>query len=576
MEVTYDNFVAIHEASLQSSGVPKHLWKTLFVKVCKQTFDAGEAFGLAENAEPNDSGIPRDRKFRVLAKKAIAKESDDAIWLVDHCWTWRGREEAAAQLASNPGLPKRITSLMEIENESAIVDEMWRWCQTYQLTTGGVSESLWYVLDEFGSKVRHSGDPNFVLVPFFCQLYGYSISLLFPRRPVREMDEVTRDFCHGVATVEQRRVQMYPWVKSKLSAATTPPPKPAEFFATVADKLQMTMPSIDPALIPMIEPPASDIKVFVDETKVFDSAQLGAPFTLVSDRASADILWLRRSVCDFASLFDESPQQLVNSFPFDFLLTVSVDLCQLARRSGGIWMAPTFDIITELENFIAEFERRAAEPNANNTWILKGLNAPVVTRELNEIVRFRETNRPILIQEFVSNQLLLDGKAFSYSYFFIIKSVDPLEAFVIDIFQGRMSSGAVDLDSLHKSASFLTNDDSATFGESTFDEYLKGAAISEGAAAIKAKSVDIIRAVVLEAISRNFKPPAVIGHYPQSRGFYAANFIVDTALRPLLLNVTFNPPTQFATTSDPEFLTKLFKTLFCDDLRSLPLIDLNA
>ena len=80
-----------------------------------------------------------------------------------------------------------------------------------------------------------------------------------------------------------------------------------------------------------------------------------------------------------------------------------------------------------------------------------------------------------------------------------------------------MSSGAVDLDSLHKSASFLTNDDSATFGESTFDEYLKGAAISEGAAAIKAKSVDIIRAVVFEAISRNFKPPAVIGHYPQSR-----------------------------------------------------------
>ena len=299
----------------------------------------------------------------------------------------------------------------------------------------GVTESLWYVLDEFGSKVRHAGDPNFLLVPFFCQLYGYSISLLFPRRPVREMDEVTRDYCHGVASVEQRRVQLYPWVKSKLSASNTPPPKPAQFFATVADKLEMTMPSVDPALIPMIEPPVSDIKVFVDVPKGTDFTQLGAPFTLVTDRTSADVLWLRRSVSDFSSLFDDSPHQLVNSFPFDFLLTVPVDLCQLARRSGGLWMMPTYDIITELENFIAEFERRA-ETHANNIWILKGLNAPVVTRELNEIVRFRETNRPILIQEFVSNQLLLDGKAFSYSYFFFIKSADPLEAFVIDIFQG--------------------------------------------------------------------------------------------------------------------------------------------
>ena len=54
----------------------------------------------------------------------------------------------------------------------------------------GVVDSLWYVLDEFGSRIRHHGDANFRMVPFFCQFWGYSVSLLFPRRNVAAMSEV--------------------------------------------------------------------------------------------------------------------------------------------------------------------------------------------------------------------------------------------------------------------------------------------------------------------------------------------------------------------------------------------------
>ena len=131
------------------------------------------------------------------------------------------------------------------ENEDEILDEMWRWCQTYNLTIENQPQTLWYFLDEFGSKIRHHGDANFILVPFFCQFYGYSISLLFPKRSVPEYAEINRDFCYGITDTDVRRIQMFPWVKSKLSVPRLTPAKPQEFFEMIADKLKMKMPTVE-------------------------------------------------------------------------------------------------------------------------------------------------------------------------------------------------------------------------------------------------------------------------------------------------------------------------------------------
>ena len=88
-------------------------------KINYQSFDAGEAFGLLE-VDDTCRGIPRDRKYRVIAKNDIKTEDPAAIWLVDQCWTWRDRREALGQLRTHEGLANRIASLMHLDS----VDEM--------------------------------------------------------------------------------------------------------------------------------------------------------------------------------------------------------------------------------------------------------------------------------------------------------------------------------------------------------------------------------------------------------------------------------------------------------------------
>ena len=63
-------------------------------------------------------------------------------------------------------------------------------------------------------------------------------------------------------------------------------------------------------------------------------------------------------------------------------------------------------------------------------------------------------------------------------------------------------------------------------------------------------------------------------------GFYAADFVLerndDSSPSPKLFGIESNPSTQSLTSLDSQFVNKLFKTLFCDDMTQLPLIDLNS
>jgi hypothetical protein len=64
------------------------------------------------------------------------------------------------------------------------------------------------------------------------------------------------------------------------------------------------------------------------------------------------------------------------------------------------------------------------------------------------------------------------------------------------------------------------------------------------------------------------------------RGFYAADFVLekndDGSARPYLLEINFNPSLSAMLKVDPDFMNKVFKTMFCDDKSLLPLIALHA
>ena len=44
----FNNFLATHKLQLQTAGVPELYWVSLFAKLSKQIFDAGELFSLLQ------------------------------------------------------------------------------------------------------------------------------------------------------------------------------------------------------------------------------------------------------------------------------------------------------------------------------------------------------------------------------------------------------------------------------------------------------------------------------------------------------------------------------------------------
>ena len=68
----------------------------------------------------------------------------------------------------------------------------------------------------------------------------------------------------------------------------------------------------------------------------------------MSDREKADILWLKNPIYNFSDFFDLTPHQLVNSFPFEFHLTIKRYLSNLSNRSGTGSVPITFDLLTEV------------------------------------------------------------------------------------------------------------------------------------------------------------------------------------------------------------------------------------
>ena len=137
---------------------------------------------------------------------------------MDHAWTFKP-ENARKHLREYPGLLERMAKLFELDQDTKdlvrdskehrkliddVMDIKWKFAQFYSLGSATTIEErmpVWYIMDEFGSRIQHSDieleKPTFRLVPFMYITEGCGYSLLFPIKDLCHQEEVTRDYLEG-------------------------------------------------------------------------------------------------------------------------------------------------------------------------------------------------------------------------------------------------------------------------------------------------------------------------------------------------------------------------------------------
>ncbi|GJQ76107.1 hypothetical protein Trydic_g1856 [Trypoxylus dichotomus] len=172
VHATYDTFLENHRNQLESSGIPLYFWPTLFQKIIKQTFDAGNIFSLLQiDYEDQEHGkYDPVWQLQIKLEEGIKHTDPHHIYLIDHAWTFR-IEHAKNQLLQIESLRERMATIMGIDSEmnknelcQKILDEMWKYTNSYSIGNAeNIEERLpvWYIMDEVGSAIQYSDKPNF-------------------------------------------------------------------------------------------------------------------------------------------------------------------------------------------------------------------------------------------------------------------------------------------------------------------------------------------------------------------------------------------------------------------------------
>ncbi|TRY71357.1 hypothetical protein DNTS_008135, partial [Danionella cerebrum] len=318
-------FLSLHLAALKAARIPPLYWKSLYSKLKNEVFDAGEVFGIMQVEEEEESEKEVNSAKEICYKVIVTRESGlqatdpTSVFLVDHAWTYRV-ESARQQLVEIPGLLIRMASLMgmpfhgEVPDPDIVdqvLDHMWKYNQTYQLSQGSAEEQVpvWYVMDEFGSRVQHSSHPTCCMAPLFFAPQQVAYSILWP----------LQDLENGVKFGDKRLDDLLEDVGKR------------------------------------------NLRVYTEIKQVLD--HLKHPrFQFTDDRNEADIIWAFSHIRDYRKLSEERPHVLLNQFPCEMVLTTKDCLASVARRArggrGAPWLPLTFNLQTELPQFIKNYQYR--------------------------------------------------------------------------------------------------------------------------------------------------------------------------------------------------------------------------
>ncbi|XP_066446461.1 tubulin--tyrosine ligase-like protein 12 [Eleutherodactylus coqui] len=611
----FSQFVALYQPALLASGVPRLYWQSLHRKLEGEIFDAGEMFGImqVEEVEEEEEEEQRLEIERELKKKAnpgmepsfkvivtnengLSASDPNCIFLIDHAWTYRV-EHARHQLIEVPGLLHRMANLMGIEFHGEAPDadvvemvlkEMWKYNQTYQLSHGTAEEKVpvWYIMDEFGSRIQHSDEPTFGTAPFYYVPQQLSYTILWPLRDLSNGGEVSRDYAYGETDPLIRSCLLVPWQSADVTHISHHTPEPSEdhYQAIFAENKESTPLPVEPSL----HDKSKIFKVHTDMQQVLNGVN-HPRFVFTNDEKEADILFHFSHFKDYKTLSTERPHVLLNQFPCENLLTVKDCLASVSRRVGGAegpkWLPRTFNLKTELPQFISYFKQRE-ERGEDNHWICKPWNLARsldthVTTNLSYIVRQRE-NTPKVVSKYVENPVLFHRDdvgmvKFDIRYVVLLRSVRPLKVFAYNVFWLRFANRPFtleDLDDYEKHFTVMNYASSVQLKQIHCDEFITLFEKQYPEYPWKSIEAEIFKTFGELFRAATSKPaPLGICDYQSSRAIYAIDLMLkwdtDTAgkpvMQPQILEVNFNPDCARACKYHPHFFNDVFSTLFLDE-----------
>ncbi|XP_064490210.1 tubulin--tyrosine ligase-like protein 12 isoform X1 [Ornithodoros turicata] len=612
-----DKFIFGHRNQLETSAVPQHLWEPLYNKLEGSVFDAGEVFQIVEVQLVDDddcdgespegssnAGLQHTWKVIVIKEHGLAVAED--VYLIDHAWTYRPHQ-AKEQLQQVPGLLKRMAALMDVaadvtvDNEeevlSNVLERMWLYNQTYSVggprVTTEDSAPIWYVMDEFGSRIQHSREPSFRCVPFYYLPHAASYSLLFPIREVPCAGEVTRNFAEGPPCDRlTEQALLLPWEPCDMTSVDCNQREPSlEYFRS--GRKEESMPDRT-ALAPAM-PSDRPLKVF-SEYRYINEYLKHPAFEFTDKEHEADVLWLNYHYKNYRELSRETGWKRVNQFPFEHVVTVKDLLAVVCRRAAAAevvdpgtletspsWLPTTYNLKTELPMFVSYFQLREKR-GLDNHWICKPWNLARsldthVTNSLNCILRQPATG-PKIVCKYISDPVLFPREdvglvKFDFRYIVLLTSVEPLQLYAYKNFWLRFANKPFALDDYedyekHFTVMNYADTDMKQMLCAEFVEKFDDAYPSTPWSGIQEQVFGLLRSAFEQAASS--PPPGGICPNPQSRAMYAVDLMIewDTSsgekgVQPKLLEVNWAPDCQRACLFYPSFFDDVFSTLFLDE-----------
>lgn len=430
-----------------------------------------------------------------------------------------------------------------------ILNAMWLYLMSYRLADEEKIDesSVWYGMDELGSALRHSDEPNFRIAPFLYMRDGnlssaVSFSILWPNRDVRPGDECTRDFLFGIGEDKQRSARLTAWFHT-----------PKNYFIKVYEKRLQKLQSKHFTLPPMgslqtssLLQPERHLCVYTDIPQV-EEFLTRPEFVVTNDPKEADIIWTCMQVDEETKkAVGIRDDQYINQFPFEACLVMKHHLADTIQEAHGNpeWLQPTYDLEKNLAELIGDYHVRERD-GLDNLWILKPWNMArtidtTITSNLSAIIRLMETG-PKICQKYIERPALFKLRKFDLRYIVLVRSMNPLEIFLADVFWVRLANNAYSLDK-HSLYEYETHFTVMNYrGPLNHMQTLEFVRAFEQEHQVKWMDIhqrikNMIRSVFEAAIAVHPEMQS-----PKSRAMYGVDVMLDASFSPKLLEVTYCP-----------------------------------